>query len=92
MNDITEALEKVKKAALQVWNENPGIQSQYRDFEAFFESIPLISEVREQWMDPQIRAELAGDFQTFLAFKRAEIRGDVRIIGGKITYGRPDGT
>lgn len=78
-----EILAKWQEAAQELWEETPEFRSQYNhDLAAYLNWNRTRLEAREEWWDnPGLQKEFSGDFNRFLAYKKAESQGSVNIIG-----------
>jgi hypothetical protein len=82
MSISPELLARIEAAAQEVWEENPQIQAQYRDFAAYLAYHRSMLEWRGEWAaNPGLRQEFGGDFLAFVAYRRHEAAGHIKIIG-----------
>lgn len=78
-----ETLEKWEAAACELWRETPELRRQYNEDQgAYLRWVRIRLEATQEWNNnPQIQKEFANDINLFLAYRKAESRGLITIIG-----------
>lgn len=77
-----EIKQKFEAAAQELWAESPELRQRYHhNWPEYLAMVRLRLAAQEEWnQNPSLHQEF-GDFNRFLAFKKAEKAGSFKIIG-----------